>query len=130
MPGTFRWCGIRLGFGLDVVSSGKEVAAASQEVAREIDPERRHHGAQRHSVDRFPFSATDELRTIGLGGGGRYCCIGHGLGMSGEWPNISHVVPGIEYPLTGFVETGMVICIESYFGCAASAQGVKLEDQS
>lgn len=59
----------------------------------------------------------------------RYYCIGHGLGMSGEHPNIPHQEPGKPYPLTGAVEPGMVICIESYVGSAASGQGVKLEDQ-
>jgi Xaa-Pro dipeptidase len=59
----------------------------------------------------------------------RYYCIGHGLGMSGEFPNIPHVKPGQEYPLKGHLEAGMVICIESYIGSEKSAQGVKLEDQ-
>jgi Xaa-Pro dipeptidase len=59
----------------------------------------------------------------------RYYCIGHGLGMSGEFPNIPHFTPGQEYPLKGVVEPGMIICIESYVGLESSAQGVKLEDQ-
>jgi Xaa-Pro dipeptidase len=59
----------------------------------------------------------------------RYYCIGHGLGMSGEFPNIPHHVPGTEYPLKGVLEPGMIICIESYVGLESSAQGVKLEDQ-
>lgn len=59
----------------------------------------------------------------------RYYCIGHGLGMSGEHPNIPHMEPGKTYPLAGAVEPGMVICVESYVGSAASGQGVKLEDQ-
>jgi Xaa-Pro dipeptidase len=59
----------------------------------------------------------------------RYYCIGHGLGMSGEFPNIPHFTPGVEYPLKGVVEPGMIICIESYVGLESSAQGVKLEDQ-
>ena len=59
----------------------------------------------------------------------RYYCIGHGLGMSGEFPNIPHAVPGEAYPLAGAVEPGMVICIESYVGSPSSGQGVKLEEQ-
>ena len=59
----------------------------------------------------------------------RYYCIGHGLGMSGEFPNIPQVVEDGDYPLDGELEPGMVICIESYIGCARSGQGVKLEDQ-
>ncbi len=49
--------------------------------------------------------------------------------MSGEAPNIPHLRPDAPYPLAGRLEAGMVICIESYVGSAASGQGVKLEDQ-
>ena len=59
----------------------------------------------------------------------RYYCIGHGLGMSGEFPNIPHAIPGTSYPLDGAVEPGMVLCIESYIGSDKSDQGVKLEEQ-
>lgn len=59
----------------------------------------------------------------------RYYCIGHGLGMSGEFPNIPHIVPGEPYPITGVIEPGMVLCIESYVGSAGMEVGVKLEDQ-
>lgn len=59
----------------------------------------------------------------------RYYAVGHGLGMSGEFPNIPHKKPGQPYPLAGEVEPGMVICIESYIGSADAAQGVKLEEQ-
>ncbi len=59
----------------------------------------------------------------------RYYCIGHGLGMSGEWPNIPYGQRGEAYPLAGMIEPGMIICIESYVGWDKSAEGVKLEDQ-
>jgi Xaa-Pro aminopeptidase len=59
----------------------------------------------------------------------RYYCVGHGLGMAGEFPNIPHHVSGQPYPLSGVLEPGMIICIESYIGSAESGQGVKLEDQ-
>lgn len=59
----------------------------------------------------------------------RYYAVGHGLGMSGEFPNIPHKRPGLAYPLPGAVEPGMVICIESYVGSASAGQGVKLEEQ-
>ena len=58
----------------------------------------------------------------------RYYCVGHGLGMAGEWPNIPHWQGG-DYPLQGRLEPGMVICLESYIGWDRSAEGVKLEDQ-
>ena len=59
----------------------------------------------------------------------RYYAVGHGLGMSGEFPNIPHRKPGVAYPLPGHVQSGMVICIESYIGSASAGQGVKLEEQ-
>lgn len=59
----------------------------------------------------------------------RYYCIGHGLGMSGEWPNIPHHQQGEDYPLSGVLEPGMIICLESYVGWSRSHEGVKLEDQ-
>ena len=59
----------------------------------------------------------------------RYYCVGHGLGMAGEFPNIPHYERGTPYPLPGHLETGMVICLESYVGSETFGQGVKLEDQ-
>ncbi len=59
----------------------------------------------------------------------RYYAVGHGLGMSGEFPNIPHHRPGTPYPLPGQVQPGMVLCIESYIGSAEAGQGVKLEEQ-
>ncbi len=59
----------------------------------------------------------------------RYYCIGHGLGMSGEYPNIPHIKAGEPYPLDGMLEPNMIMCIESYVGSETSGQGVKLEDQ-
>lgn len=59
----------------------------------------------------------------------RYYCIGHGLGMSGEWPNIPYEIAGEPYPLEGMIEPGMIICLESYVGWDRSQEGVKLEDQ-
>ncbi|MGQ0603179.1 MAG: M24 family metallopeptidase [Anaerolineales bacterium] len=59
----------------------------------------------------------------------RYYCVGHGLGMAGEFPNIPHHERGTTYPLPGHLEPGMVICLESYVGSEKFGQGVKLEDQ-
>jgi Xaa-Pro dipeptidase len=59
----------------------------------------------------------------------RYYCIGHGLGLSGEWPNIPYYAENLPYPLTGRFEAGMVICLESYIGSRNSGEGVKLETQ-
>lgn len=59
----------------------------------------------------------------------RYTCLGHGLGMTGEFPNLPFFVPGEPYPIDDAFEPGMVFCVESYIGSAESGQGVKLEDQ-
>ena len=60
----------------------------------------------------------------------RYYCVGHGLGMAGEFPNIPHMDgAGADYPLQGHLEPGMIICLESYIGWDRSNEGVKLEDQ-
>ena len=60
----------------------------------------------------------------------RYYCIGHGLGMAGEFPNIPHMDgAGADYSLKGALEPGMIICLESYIGWERSNEGVKLEDQ-
>jgi Xaa-Pro dipeptidase len=59
----------------------------------------------------------------------RYYCIGHGLGMSGEYPNLPYATPGEPYPLNDTFQPGMVFCVESYVGSAETGQGVKLEDQ-
>lgn len=59
----------------------------------------------------------------------RYYCVAHGLGMSGEFPNIPHLRGDQPYPLDGELEAGMVMCVESYIGCARTRQGIKLEEQ-
>jgi Xaa-Pro aminopeptidase len=59
----------------------------------------------------------------------RYYCVGHGLGMIGEYPNLPFHTSGVPYPLDDQFEAGMVFCVESYIGSASSGQGVKLEDQ-
>ena len=59
----------------------------------------------------------------------RYYCLGHGLGMSGEFPNLAHAAPDERYPLDDAFEPGMVFCVESYVGSATTREGVKLEDQ-
>ena len=59
----------------------------------------------------------------------QYGLLGHGLGLAGEFPNIPHFESAVPYPLDGCIEPGMVLCLESYIGSAASGQGVKLENQ-
>ena len=59
----------------------------------------------------------------------RYYCIAHGLGMSGEFPNIPYLSNTGDYPLKGRIESGMVLCLESYVGSELTGEGVKLEHQ-
>lgn len=58
-----------------------------------------------------------------------YYCLGHGLGLCGEFPYIPHCFDEVPYGFEGQFEPGMVICIESYIGEEAAQEGVKLEDQ-
>ncbi|WP_172670764.1 Xaa-Pro peptidase family protein [Labrenzia sp. DG1229] len=58
-----------------------------------------------------------------------YYCLGHGLGLCGEFPYVPHYFDGVPYVFEGCFEPGMVICIESYIGAEAGSEGVKLEDQ-
>lgn len=59
----------------------------------------------------------------------RYYCLAHGIGVSGEHPNVPIAAAGAPYDFDGMFEPSMVVCVESYIGCAESQQGVKLEDQ-
>jgi Xaa-Pro aminopeptidase len=58
-----------------------------------------------------------------------YYCLAHGLGVSGEHPNVPLAIAGAPYDFAGEFERDMVVCVESYIGCPSSQQGVKLEDQ-
>lgn len=80
-------------------------------------------GVSFEDVARNAWHVPDEHRSS------RYYCVGHGLGMIGEFPNLPFHTPGVPYPLDDVFEPGMVFCVESYIGSAASGQGVKLEDQ-
>ncbi|ESX98781.1 hypothetical protein X753_31035 [Mesorhizobium sp. LNJC399B00] len=58
----------------------------------------------------------------------RYASIAHGVGLSDEWPVISHRDSGRAVQ-EGVLLPGMTICLESYIGEADGAEGVKLEQQ-
>ena len=57
-----------------------------------------------------------------------YPCMVHGVGMADEWPVVLHSPDHAEF-YDGELETGMVICVESYIGEVGGVEGVKLEDQ-
>ncbi len=58
-----------------------------------------------------------------------YYCLGHGLGLCGEFPYVPHYFDDVPYNFKGAFEPGMVICLESYIGDEQYSEGVKLEDQ-
>jgi Xaa-Pro dipeptidase len=80
-------------------------------------------GVSFETIARNAWLVPDEHKPFG------YYCVGHGLGMSGDYPNIALFDPTHPYPLHDGLEPNMVICVESYVGSVAAGQGVKLEDQ-
>jgi Xaa-Pro dipeptidase len=82
-----------------------------------------HPGAAFADVARQAWPVPAEHRAS------RYYALGHGLGLSGEYPNLPFVTDGREYPLDDVFEPGMVFCVESYVGSEAAGEGVKLEEQ-
>lgn len=59
----------------------------------------------------------------------RYYLSAHGCGMTGEYPYLYHRGDFPDAGYDGVIETGMVICVESYVGEDGGSQGVKLEQQ-
>ncbi len=57
-----------------------------------------------------------------------YPCIVHGVGMCDEYPHLNPTYRG-PLPYNDVVQTGMVLCVESYMGAAGERDGVKLEQQ-
>ena len=57
-----------------------------------------------------------------------YVCVIHGVGMCDEYPQVKPIFRG-PTPYDGKLETGMVICVESYVGAKGGREGVKLEQQ-
>ena len=57
-----------------------------------------------------------------------YPCVIHGVGMCDEYPRVNPILLGPN-PYAGSLETGMVICVESYVGAVGERVGVKLEQQ-
>jgi Xaa-Pro dipeptidase len=102
---------------------------AQRELYRRAYEQLRHNvsligpGVSFEEVARKAWPVPEEHRSS------RYYCVGHGLGMIGEYPNLPFHVDGVPYPLDDAFEPGMVFCVESYIGSSATGEGVKLEDQ-
>ncbi len=58
----------------------------------------------------------------------RYYVLAHGVGMTGEYPYIQHLVD-FEQGYDGVIEENMTLCVESYIGAEGGREGVKLEEQ-
>ncbi len=58
----------------------------------------------------------------------RYYVLAHGVGMTGEYPYIQHLVD-FEQGYDGIIEENMTLCVESYIGAEDGREGVKLEEQ-
>lgn len=58
-----------------------------------------------------------------------YSCLYHGVGLCDEYPSIYYPDAWPEYGYDGQLESGMVICVESYVGRVGGREGVKLEEQ-
>jgi Xaa-Pro dipeptidase len=126
---TTGWNGYSVDFSRTWVCGGDKGTAVQRSLhARAL--EQLHHnaallgpGVSFESIARNAWPVPDEHKPYG------YYCVGHGLGMSGDYPNIALLDPALPYPLHDGLEPNMVICIESYVGSVAAGQGVKLEDQ-
>ncbi|CAG8195432.1 unnamed protein product [Penicillium olsonii] len=59
----------------------------------------------------------------------RYYLSAHGCGMTGEYPYLYHRGDFPDAGYDGVIESGMVLCVESYIGEEGGAEGVKLEQQ-
>jgi len=59
----------------------------------------------------------------------RYFVLAHGVGMTGEYPYVCHAIDFDAVGYDGLIEPGMTLCVESYIGAEAGAEGVKLEEQ-
>ena len=57
-----------------------------------------------------------------------YVCVLHGVGMCDEYPKIKPVFRGPNF-YDGTLQTGMVLCVESFVGAVGESNGVKLEQQ-
>jgi len=59
---------------------------------------------------------------------GAYPCLVHGVGMCDEYPHLKPLYRGC-LPYDDILQSGMVLCIESYMGADGEKDGVKLEQQ-
>ncbi|NKB54202.1 MAG: M24 family metallopeptidase [Rhizobiaceae bacterium] len=109
---------------------GTEPATLKQKSLYRLAYDQLHHNAEqlRPGVSYEEFARAAWPIPQAYQGHGYYC-LGHGLGLCGEFPYVPHYFDNAPYNFKGEFEAGMVICIESYIGEEANSEGVKLEDQ-
>jgi Xaa-Pro dipeptidase len=59
----------------------------------------------------------------------RYGVLYHGVGLADEYPTLPHAQDWTEDTPDGVLESGMVLCVESYIGRLGGREGVKIEEQ-
>jgi Xaa-Pro dipeptidase len=59
----------------------------------------------------------------------RYGVLYHGVGLADEYPTLPHAVDWTDDTPDGALESGMVLCVESYIGRLGGREGVKIEEQ-
>lgn len=59
----------------------------------------------------------------------RYCVKMHGVGLCDEYPTVAYPEDYVPGGFEGYLEPGMVICVEAYIGAVGGKDGVKLEEQ-
>jgi Xaa-Pro dipeptidase len=59
----------------------------------------------------------------------RYGVLYHGVGLADEYPTLPHAADWTYDTPDGVLESGMVLCVESYIGRLGGHEGVKIEEQ-
>ncbi|MEQ1950541.1 Xaa-Pro peptidase family protein [Mesorhizobium sp. CN2-181] len=59
----------------------------------------------------------------------RYGVLYHGVGLADEYPTLPHASDWTADTPDGVLESGMVVCVESYVGRLGGHEGVKIEEQ-
>lgn len=95
--------------------------AAYQQVARNIELFR--PGASFESIAKRGWQLPDRYREQ------TNSALAHGIGLCNEYPLIVNAHLWEEGGISGCVEAGMVLCVESYAGERGGREGIKLEQQ-
>jgi Xaa-Pro dipeptidase len=123
------YLGYAVDFSRSFICAGAEPTAAQRSLYSYAHEQLQHNasllrsGLSFEDLARTAWAVPERFRPYG------YYCVLHGLGLCGEYPNVPLWRESQPYGLAGGLETGMVVCVESYIGCDETGQGVKLENQ-